>query len=174
MDYQTLKRNIIETARRDPVGFLYAQLPRRGKGVYYGHASAPSLDYGPTIMHVVDDGDHISLTVAVWGEGECLTYEKTTYKAHSMPNENGAISWEFDDTTCDRGDDYKYDGAELFIDKLIIVESFNEWEDLVGDIAARGNPEEDAWFFPVGVNAACKYLGKMMHTSGRDETREGR
>lgn len=89
-----------------------------------------------------------------------------------MPNENGAISWEFDDTTCDRGDDYKYDGAELFIDKLIIVEAFNEWEDLVGDIAARGNPEEDAWFFPAGVNAACKYLGKMMHTSGRDEARE--
>ena len=172
MDYQTLKRNIIETARRDPFGFLYAKLMK--KGVYYGHASAPSLDYGPTIMHVVDDGDHISLTVAVWGEGECLTCEKTTYKAHSMPNENGAISWEFDDTTCDRGDDYKYDGAALFIDKLIIVEAFNEWEDLVGDIAARGNPEEDAWFFPVGVNAACKYLGKMMHTSGRDETREGR
>lgn len=38
---------------------------------------------------------------------------------------------------------------------FIIVEAFNEWEDLVGDIAARGNPEEDAWFFPVGVNAAC-------------------
>lgn len=172
MDYQTLKRDTIEQARRDPASFLYAMLGK--EGAFDGHAPASSVGYQPTIMHVVDDGDHISLTVAVWGEGECLTFEKTTYKAHSMPNENGAISWEFDDTTCDRGDDYKYDGAELFIDKLIIVESFNEWEDLVGDIAARGNPEEDAWFFPVGVNAACKYLGKMMHTSGRDETREGR
>lgn len=171
MDYQTLKRNIIETARRDPVSFLYAKFVE--KGVYYGHASAPSLDYRPTIMHVVDDGDHVSLTVTVWEEAESLTFEKITYKAHSTPNENGAISWEFDDAICDRGDDYKYDGAELFIDKLIIVEAFNEWEDLVGDIAARGNPEEDAWFFPVGVNAACKYLGKMMHASGRDETREG-
>lgn len=48
MDYQTLKRNIIETARRDPFGFLYAKLMK--KGVYYGHASAPSLDYGLTVL----------------------------------------------------------------------------------------------------------------------------
>lgn len=171
MDYQTLKRNIIETARRDPASFLYAML--RKEGAFDGHASAPSLDYRPTIMHVVDDGDHVSLTVTVWEEAESLTFEKTTYKAHSTPNENGAISWEFDDTTCDRGDDYEYAEAELFTDKIILGVAFSEWEDLVGDIAARGNPEEDAWFFPVGVNAACKYLGKMMHASGRDETREG-
>lgn len=172
MDYKTLKRNIIETARRDPVSFLYAKLV--GKSAFDGHIPASSLGYQPTIMHMTDDGDHISLTVTVWEEAKPLTFEKTTYKAHSMPNENGAISWEFDGTTCDRGDDYEYDEAERFIDKIILGEAFNEWEDLVGDIAARGNPEEDAWFFPVGVNAACKYLGKMMHTSGRDETREGR
>lgn len=172
MDYKTLKRNIIEQARRDPASFLYAMLGK--EGTFDGHAPASSVGYQPTIMHVVDDGDHISLSVTVWKEAKFLTFEKTTYKAHSVLSENGAISWEFDERTCARGYDYEYNEAERFIDKIILGEAFNEWEDLVGDIAARGNPEEDAWFFPVGVNAACKYLGKMMHASGRDETREGR
>ena len=30
MDYQTLKRNIIEQARRDPASFLYAMLGKEG------------------------------------------------------------------------------------------------------------------------------------------------
>lgn len=166
MDYKTLKRNIIEQARRDPFGFLYAMLGK--EGVYYGHASAPSLDYGPTIMHVVDDGDHISLTVAVWGEGECLTCEKTTYKAHSMPSENGAISWEFDERTCARGYDYEYNEAERFTDKLILGEAFSEWEDLANSVAAREDSQEYAWFFPVGLNAAFKLSGMTMFASNQN------
>lgn len=172
MDYQTLKRNIIEQARRDPASFLYAMLGK--EGAFDGHAPASSVGYQPTIMHVVDDGDHVSLSVTVWAEGKAITFDKATYKAHSVPSENGQLLWESDGTTYEHGDDYEYCEAERFMDKLIFGVAFSEWENLVGDIAARGNPEEDAWFFPVGVNAACKYLGKMMHTSGRDETREGR
>lgn len=98
MDYKTLKRNIIEQARRDPASFLYAMLGK--EGAFDGHAPASSVGYQPTIMHVVDDGDHVSLSVTVWKEAKFLTFEKTTYKAHSVLSENGAILWEFDERTC--------------------------------------------------------------------------
>lgn len=170
MDYKALKNNLVKDICRDPIAFLYVMLG--SKGVFYGHVSAPTLGYLPTIMHIADDGEHVSLSVTVWEEGEYLTFDKTTHKAHSTPNENGPISWEFDDTTCDSGYDYQYAEAELFMDKLIFGVAFSEWENLVGDIAARENPQECAWFFPAGVNAACKYPGKMMYASGQDEARE--
>ena len=170
MDYQTLKRDTIEQIRQNPVSFLYAMLGK--EGAFDGHAPASSVGYQPTIMHVVDDGDHISLTVAVWGEGECLTCEKTTYKAHSMPNENGAISWEFDERTCARGYDYEYNEAERFTDKLILGEAFSEWEDLANSVAAREDSQEYAWFFPVGTNAAFKLSGMMMFASTTETSKK--
>lgn len=170
MDYQTLKRNIIEQARRGPASFLYAMLGK--EGAFDGHAPASSVGYQPTIMHVVDDGDHVSLSVTVWKEAKFLTFEKTTYKAHSVPSENGQLLWESDGTTYEHGDDYEYCEAEHFMDKLILGVAFSEWENLVGDIAARGDSQEHAWFFPAGLNPALRYPGKMMSTTG--QTREGR
>lgn len=164
MDYQTLKRNIIETARRDPFGFLYTKLME--KGVYYGHASAPSLDYRPTIMHVVDDGDHISLTVAVWGEGECLTCEKTTYKAHSMPNENGMLIWALDVSAYDAYSDVQ--DADRFLPEIIIGEALEEWEEIAASIAARGDSREYAWLFPCGLKPALNHAGMTMFASNQN------
>ena len=170
MDYKTLKRDTIEQIRQNPVSFLYAMFGK--EGAFDGHAPAASVGYQPTIMHVVDDGDHGSLSVTVGKEAKFLTFEKTTYKAHSVLSENGAISWEFDDTTCDSGYDYQYAEAERFMDKLIFGVAFSEWENLVGDIAARENPQECAWFFPAGVNAACKYPGKMMYASTTETSKK--
>lgn len=170
MDYQTLKRNIIEQARRDPASFLYAMLGK--EGAFDGHAPASSVGYQPTIMHVVDDGDHVSLSVTVWKEAKFLTFEKTAYKAHSVLSENGAISWEFDERTCARGYDYEYNEAERFTDKLILGEAFSEWEDLANSVAAREDSQEYAWFFPVGTNAAFKLSGMMMFASTTETSKK--
>lgn len=167
--YTTLRRETVKSARFDPLIFLYAHLG--DEGAFDGHIFSPNLRDVPVLMRLTND-DHISLSVTEWYD-EMGRFDKHTSTAHSMPVERGELLWEFDGDTWERSD-YIPDGAERFTGEITVANALSDWEDLVGDIAARGNPEEDAWFFPVGVNAACKYLGKMMHTSGRDETREGR
>lgn len=106
-------------------------------GVFFdGPVTAPLPQYRTAITHVADDGEHISLSVTVWAEGKAITFDKATYKAHSVPSENGQLLWESDGTTYEYGDDYEYCEAERFMDKLIFGIAFSEWENLVGDIAA--------------------------------------
>ena len=166
MDYQTLKRDTIEQIRQNPVSFLYAMFGLGG--VFFdGPVTAPLPQYRTAIAHVADDGEHISLSVTVWAEGKAITFDKATYKAHSVPSENGQLLWESDGTTYEYGDDYEYCEAERFMDKLIFGVAFSEWENLVGDIAARGDSKECAWLFPCGLKPALNHAGMMMFASNR-------
>ena len=165
--YTTLRRETVKSARFDPLIFLYAHLG--DEGAFDGRVFSPNLKNVPVLMCLTND-DHISLSITEWYD-EISVFDKHTSTAHSTPVENGELLWEFDGDAWERSD-YMPDSAERFSEEIMIANALSDWEDLVGDIAARGNPEEDAWFFPAGVNAACKYLGKMMHTSGRDEARE--
>lgn len=167
MDYQTLKRDTIEQIRQNPVSFLYAMFGLGG--VFFdGPVTAPLPQYRTAIAHVADDGEHISLSVTVWAEGKAITFDKATYKAHSVPSENGQLLWESDGTTYEYGDDYEYCEAERFMDKLILGEAFSEWEDLANSVAAREDSQEYAWFFPVGLNAAFKLSGMTMFASNQN------
>lgn len=165
--YTTLRRETVKSARFDPLIFLYAHLG--DEGAFDGHVFSPNLKDVPVLMRLVND-DHISLSVTEWYD-EMGRFDKHTSTAHSVPSENGQLLWESDGTTYEHGDDYEYCEAERFMDKLIFGVAFSEWENLVGDIAARGDSQEHAWFFPAGLNPALRYPGKMMSTTG--QTREG-
>lgn len=110
--------------------------------------------------------DHISLSITEWYD-EISVFDKHTSAAHSTPVESGELLWEFDGDAWERSD-YMPDSAERFSEEIMIANALSDWEDLVCRLDARKGPEEHAWFFPVGLNAAFKLSGMMMFASNQN------